>query len=1011
MPSQDMDKSIQDSIQDGASASSKAARGAVKAGKGAIKAGKKISKMAEGAAELASPYVLLIKAGIIAAVILILIVAVVIVGGTTGPGMSKTEYLTAGNETDWNEPENAEEEYSAIYEKETAVNETAALIAVIQEAKYEDREKQIEKLRRIAVENGCDPDLTVQNLLDETGSPIEGVSAADISESENKTKVWRFLKANGYSDAAAAGIMGNIQVESGFNPASTNPSSKAYGLCQWYKGRKSNLFNFAAKKGKPASDINVQLDFLMYEFNHGYKAYGFVSDKFRRSNDIEYTTDLYLWRFEVPALKGTAEYTKEYENRLKYAKGILKTYSGMDAEGKVVGKAANAAPVSKDTRKVDAGTAIVQKCKELCYPYKTPKSKWDYNGGAPTKAFKETYSRYTKHKMTKIDLSDCGYFVETVVRSAGIDSKYKGLDWSEKYNKSSSKFKIVHTGAVGRFKLQPGDIIEYKKTNDNQHTLIYMGGGLIAEAGRGNRFDVIRKSSKYNGDNVVKSTLRVIRAKGAVDTTSVVLSSEQVRASICSWAKKIAADDSYKYYKMEDNNTCPVCHPGKGKKGWQCIGFVSAAYHHNGVESVKCAMDGLGNNSNLTSDTIESWRKRNGKDWDRIENPRMSQLVAGDVLICFKGNKYQHTALYVGNGMICDAVNEKTGIKHRKYSSLGSKVKYAYRYNGTAIGAGEVTIDGAGYVSREDFDILAAYSVSVGNGQMELVDKEESRTTASSEGEKDQTTYTDITGKPLPLYWFGKKAGTPNYKRDLKKKLSENNRTPFYHLSFATNSDGKMAYGVITTGEGEEIRYLKATLKERDVTEDSDGMDSIAKSAFSLNPEDTYVDSGSTIEVAIKGIAEETYQLLGDGMAVDTYFDSVATVGGSMVDPLNGAGKISSYFGFRSSPGGIGSRYHQGIDIAAPSGTHIYAAADGIVESSGWQGGYGNCLIINHGNGIKTIYAHQRQAPLVKKGQKVTAGQFVGYVGSTGNSTGPHLHFEYKKNGVSMDPLKLIGRK
>ena len=159
---------------------------------------------------------------------------------------------------------------------------------------------------------------------------------------------------------------------------------------------------------------------------------------------------------------------------------------------------------------------------------------------------------------------------------------------------------------------------------------------------------------------------------------------------------------------------------------------------------------------------------------------------------------------------------------------------------------------------------------------------------------------------------------------------------------------------------------------------------------------------------AIKGISEESYQLLGQGKSSTS--EVIATAGGPLTDPLNGKGVITSNFGYRSSPGGIGSTNHKGIDIGAPSGTPIYAAADGVVKLSGWYSGYGYCLIINHGGGVTTIYGHQRQAPIVKKGQQVKAGQLVGYVGSTGNSTGPHLHFQYEKNGVPLNPRKLIGR-
>jgi murein DD-endopeptidase MepM/ murein hydrolase activator NlpD len=95
---------------------------------------------------------------------------------------------------------------------------------------------------------------------------------------------------------------------------------------------------------------------------------------------------------------------------------------------------------------------------------------------------------------------------------------------------------------------------------------------------------------------------------------------------------------------------------------------------------------------------------------------------------------------------------------------------------------------------------------------------------------------------------------------------------------------------------------------------------------------------------------------------------------------------------------------HEGVDIAASSGTPIHAAASGTVIHAGWLGGYGNLVVVDHGNGLSTAYAHA-SALLVGVGQHVTQGQTVSLVGSTGNSSGPHLHFEVRVNGSAVDPL------
>jgi murein DD-endopeptidase MepM/ murein hydrolase activator NlpD len=95
---------------------------------------------------------------------------------------------------------------------------------------------------------------------------------------------------------------------------------------------------------------------------------------------------------------------------------------------------------------------------------------------------------------------------------------------------------------------------------------------------------------------------------------------------------------------------------------------------------------------------------------------------------------------------------------------------------------------------------------------------------------------------------------------------------------------------------------------------------------------------------------------------------------------------------------------HEGIDLGAPEGTPIHAAASGTVIYAGWMGGYGNLTVIDHGGGIATAYGHQSSIA-VATGQQVTQGEVIGYVGSTGHSTGPHLHFEVRVDGSAVDPL------
>ncbi|GAB2490288.1 M23 family metallopeptidase [Arenimonas alkanexedens] len=120
-------------------------------------------------------------------------------------------------------------------------------------------------------------------------------------------------------------------------------------------------------------------------------------------------------------------------------------------------------------------------------------------------------------------------------------------------------------------------------------------------------------------------------------------------------------------------------------------------------------------------------------------------------------------------------------------------------------------------------------------------------------------------------------------------------------------------------------------------------------------------------------------------------------------------GYISSRYGGRNDPFGRGRSHHQGIDIDANTGDPVTAAAEGVVSFSGIRGGYGNVVEIDHGNGYKTLYAHN-SANLVKVGDVVRSGQRIARVGSTGRSTGSHLHFEVLLNGNQVNPRQYLGK-
>jgi murein DD-endopeptidase MepM/ murein hydrolase activator NlpD len=159
-----------------------------------------------------------------------------------------------------------------------------------------------------------------------------------------------------------------------------------------------------------------------------------------------------------------------------------------------------------------------------------------------------------------------------------------------------------------------------------------------------------------------------------------------------------------------------------------------------------------------------------------------------------------------------------------------------------------------------------------------------------------------------------------------------------------------------------------------------------------------------TMKLADRTVTLYRYQPKGD--TVD-YFDSKgeSAKGMLMKTPVDGA-RITSGFGMRFHPILGYTRMHKGIDFGVPLGTPVMAAGSGVVEESGWKGGYGNFLMINHGNSYETAYGHlSRFAPGIHAGSRVRQGQVVAFSGSTGESTGPHLHYEIRINKQQVNPL------
>ena len=207
--------------------------------------------------------------------------------------------------------------------------------------------------------------------------------------------------------------------------------------------------------------------------------------------------------------------------------------------------------------------------------------------------------------------------------------------------------------------------------------------------------DGIFGKKSYKKAMIYVAQKKAVKTKTTKQTVAIKPHAKAVAA--VAWARKIAKSKKYTYKKWNNKkkNTklCPICHPGSGN-GWNCIGFVSACWHHGAKLPVACSCKGLGTDSFFTKVTLESWIKRNGKGWKLITNGgskggadiSVSKLVEGDILICYDGKgKFHHIVLYTGNGKYIDCTNtSKNHIAERNYSVITKKyhVTRAFRYVG-----------------------------------------------------------------------------------------------------------------------------------------------------------------------------------------------------------------------------------------------------------------------------------------------------------------------------------------
>lgn len=266
-------------------------------------------------------------------------------------------------------------------------------------------------------------------------------------------------------------------------------------------------------------------------------------------------------------------------------------------------------------------------------------------------------------------------------------------------------------------------------------------------------------------------------------------------------------------------------------------------------------------------------------------------------------------------------------------------------------------------------------------------------------GEEGQKNVAFVQINDMPEYQMClQKKGITTNDEEIFNKIKETGVTYFRYYTIA--DDGKEKLSVATFEEAEN------TIKELKKKESQNSKDLTIIEKYEIELPELYTQEKAVAKLYEKKVvviaSTTTYKNTpSSGFSTSRGItNKKVNLGITLVKPTSGV--LTSRYGYRWG------RTHTGIDIGAPTGTNIKAAAGGTVIFSGWKGTLGKMVVISHGNGIQTYYAHCSSL-LVSAGDSVSAGQLIAKMGSTGRSTGPHLHFEIRVNGSAINPQSYIG--
>lgn len=236
--------------------------------------------------------------------------------------------------------------------------------------------------------------------------------------------------------------------------------------------------------------------------------------------------------------------------------------------------------------------------------------------------------------------------------------------------------------------------------------------------------------------------------------------------------------------------------------------------------------------------------------------------------------------------------------------------------------------------------------------------------------------------------------------------------TRFEYLKYIANNDKKLLDEV--TAMKTSLEEQKKSLDEMKVSLEANKKNQMTKSAELATASQAQQqlvnqinsDLNAQFEI-LEDLEAESNAIASQIKAIQAKNSGTTSAPGMYLWPCPSSKTITSNYGYRIHPIQGTKKLHTGMDIGAKTGADVIASASGTVIMSQYYGGYGNCIIIDHGGGVSTLYAHMSKL-IAKNGDTVAAGEPIGKVGSTGNSTGPHLHFEVRINGTTKDPKNYL---